>query len=107
MEVPLVDFRELSANAPNGEKSAIIRERAVLARGIQTERFRKSNNSTNAATRRPNPDASRSWTSSAFEPNNRISSRPENPGTHQMTDAQRSGLMTSRKANFLKSVSAV
>ena len=49
VEVPLVDFRELSANAPNGEKSAIIRERVVQARQIQTERFRKSSNSTNAA----------------------------------------------------------
>jgi len=48
-EVPLVDFRELSANAPNGEKSEKIRERVVQARGIQTERFRKSGNSTNAA----------------------------------------------------------
>ena len=49
MEVPLVDFRELSGTAPNGEKSATIRERVVQARQIQTERFRKSGNSTNAA----------------------------------------------------------
>jgi len=49
VEVPLVDFRELSSNAPNGEKSATIRERVVQARRIQTERFRKAANSTNAA----------------------------------------------------------
>jgi magnesium chelatase family protein len=48
-EVPLVDFRELSGNAPNGEKSSTIRERVVQAHLIQTECFRKSSNSTNAA----------------------------------------------------------
>ena len=48
-EVPLVDFRELAPNAASGEKSATIRERVVQARQIQTERFRKSGNSTNAA----------------------------------------------------------
>jgi len=48
-EVPLVDFRELSATAASGEKSETIRERVVLARGIQTERFRKSSNFTNSA----------------------------------------------------------
>ena len=49
VEVPLVDFRELSAHAATGEKSASIRERVVAARRIQTERFRKSSNSTNSA----------------------------------------------------------
>lgn len=49
VDVPLVDFRELSGSAPNGEKSATIRERVVQARRIQTERFRKAANSTNSA----------------------------------------------------------
>ena len=49
VEVPLVDFRELSSNAPNGEKSATIRERVVQARKIQGERFRKAANATNSA----------------------------------------------------------
>jgi magnesium chelatase family protein len=48
VEVPLVDFRELSGGAP-GEKSETIRERVVQARRIQAERFRKSANSTNSA----------------------------------------------------------
>jgi magnesium chelatase family protein len=47
--VPLVDFRELSGNAPTGEKSATIRERVVQARKIQGERFRKGAGSTNAS----------------------------------------------------------
>jgi len=49
VEVPLVDFRELSSNTNNGEPSAAIRERVVEARRIQHERFRKSGHSTNAA----------------------------------------------------------
>ncbi|MEI6178408.1 MAG: hypothetical protein WCS43_16065 [Verrucomicrobiota bacterium] len=49
VEVPLVDFRELSSNTIAGEKSATIRERVVAARQTQTERFRKSANSTNSA----------------------------------------------------------
>jgi magnesium chelatase family protein len=49
LEVPLVDFRELSSNAASGEKSETIRERVVAARRIQNERFRKSSNTTNAA----------------------------------------------------------
>jgi magnesium chelatase family protein len=49
LEVPLVDFRELSSNAASGGKSATIRERVVAARRIQNERFRKSSNNTNAA----------------------------------------------------------
>jgi magnesium chelatase family protein len=48
-EVPLVDFRELSSNAPGGEKSEIIRERVVAARRTQSERFRKSANATNSS----------------------------------------------------------
>lgn len=49
VEVPLVDFRELSANTPSGEASPVIRERVVAARRIQQERFRKSAHRTNAA----------------------------------------------------------
>jgi len=49
VEVPLVDFRELSSNTHAGEKSATIRERVVQARQIQSERFRKSANATNSA----------------------------------------------------------
>jgi magnesium chelatase family protein len=49
VEVPLVDFRELSANTPSGEPSAVIRERVVAARRIQQERFKKSSHHTNAA----------------------------------------------------------
>jgi magnesium chelatase family protein len=49
VEVPIVDFRELSSNTSSGEASPTIRQRVVAARGIQSERFRKSSNSTNAA----------------------------------------------------------
>jgi magnesium chelatase family protein len=49
VEVPLVDFRELSSSAHSGEKSVVIRERVIAARGIQLERFRKFSNSTNSA----------------------------------------------------------
>ena len=49
VEVPLVDFRELSSNTNSGEKSESIRERVVNARQTQLERFRKSSNSTNSA----------------------------------------------------------
>ncbi|MEO8616390.1 MAG: YifB family Mg chelatase-like AAA ATPase, partial [Luteolibacter sp.] len=49
VEVPLVDFRELSSNTNPGEKSEVIRSRVKAAREIQTERFKKSSNSTNSA----------------------------------------------------------
>ncbi len=49
VEVPLVDFRELSSNTNSGDSSATIRSRVVAARQIQHERFRKSGHSTNAA----------------------------------------------------------
>ncbi|NJM37276.1 MAG: YifB family Mg chelatase-like AAA ATPase [Akkermansiaceae bacterium] len=49
IEVPLVDFRELSSEATTGEKSEVIRERVAAARGIQLERFKKFSNSTNSA----------------------------------------------------------
>jgi magnesium chelatase family protein len=44
-----MDFRELSSNATTGERSETIRERVVAARRIQSERFRKSPNSTNSS----------------------------------------------------------
>src|SRR5690606_21194828 len=49
VEVPLVDFRELSSQAPSGECSAVIRERVVAARNIQLERFKKTSVTSNAA----------------------------------------------------------
>jgi magnesium chelatase family protein len=49
VEVPLVDFRELSSNTTSGEKSETIRARVVEARRIQSDRFRKSPNSTNSS----------------------------------------------------------
>jgi magnesium chelatase family protein len=49
VEVPLVDFRELSSNANIGEKSESIRERVVAAREIQLGRFKKSSNTTNSS----------------------------------------------------------
>lgn len=48
VEVPLVEFRELSSGAA-GEKSSQIRERVVGARRIQHERFRKSSSATNSS----------------------------------------------------------
>lgn len=47
VEVPLVDYRELSSKH-SGEGSAAIRERIVAARGIQRERFAGSSTRTNA-----------------------------------------------------------
>ena len=56
VEVPLVDFRELSSNTNPGEKSDVIRSRVKAAREIQLERFKKSSNSTNSAMgSAPNP----------------------------------------------------
>jgi magnesium chelatase family protein len=49
VEVPLVDFRELSSNTNTGEKSESIRARVTAAREIQTRRFKKNPNSTNSA----------------------------------------------------------
>ena len=49
VEVPIVDYRELSSNTNSGESSATIRQRVVAARAIQLERFRKFSNTTNAA----------------------------------------------------------
>ena len=49
VEVPLVDFRDLSDRTPAGEPSASIRERVVQARRIQADRFRKAPHATNSA----------------------------------------------------------
>jgi magnesium chelatase family protein len=49
VEVPIVDFRELSSDTNVGEKSEVIRQRVSEARKIQSERFRKFSNSTNSA----------------------------------------------------------
>jgi magnesium chelatase family protein len=49
VEVPLVDFRELSSNTNTGEKSETIRERVVAARKIQLDRFKKFSNTTNSS----------------------------------------------------------
>ncbi|GAA5484828.1 competence protein ComM [Haloferula sargassicola] len=48
VEVPLVDFRELSSGT-SGEKSAAIRSRVMAARRGQLERFKGSSTKTNAA----------------------------------------------------------
>ncbi len=49
VEVPLVDFKELSSTEL-GEKSATIRQRVSSARAVQTKRFHKNKGvSTNAA----------------------------------------------------------
>lgn len=48
VEVPLVDFRELSSQTNEGEKSSVIRERVVAARNIQLSRFKKTPVSSNA-----------------------------------------------------------
>ena len=49
VEVPIVDFRELTSIQTSGEKSATIRERVVEARRIQAGRFRKNSNLTNSS----------------------------------------------------------
>jgi magnesium chelatase family protein len=49
VEVPLVDFRELSSNTNTGESSEVIRRRVIAARRIQHDRFRKSPQRTNSS----------------------------------------------------------
>jgi magnesium chelatase family protein len=49
IEVPLVDFRELTSTGGGGEPSESIRARVVQAREIQHERFRKSPTTTNSS----------------------------------------------------------
>lgn len=49
VEVPLVDFKELTSDALTGESSALIRDRVAQAREIQVERFRSVGLTTNSA----------------------------------------------------------
>jgi magnesium chelatase family protein len=49
VEVPLVDFRELTSDSPAGESSALIRERVWQAREVQTSRFKGKTVITNSA----------------------------------------------------------
>lgn len=49
VEVPLVDFRELTNDHSGGESSETIRQRVSNARRIQSERFGKSSSPTNSA----------------------------------------------------------
>jgi magnesium chelatase family protein len=49
VEVPLVEFNDLTSATPSGESSDTIRGRVMTARKIQSTRFRKSANSTNSA----------------------------------------------------------
>jgi magnesium chelatase family protein len=49
VEVPLVDFRELTSDTLTGESSAVIRECVAAARSIQVERFKKEKLTTNSA----------------------------------------------------------
>ena len=49
VEVPLVDFKELTSDALTGESSAVIRERVSTARQIQVDRFKVDKLTTNSA----------------------------------------------------------
>jgi magnesium chelatase family protein len=49
VEVPLVNFRELTSDVITGESSAVIRERVAAARNIQVARLKTAKLSTNAA----------------------------------------------------------
>lgn len=49
VEVPLVDFKELSSDAQSGESSAVIRGRVEQARQVQADRFRNQGMSVNSA----------------------------------------------------------
>ncbi len=49
VEVPLVDFKELSSDTLAGESTEVIRQRVSTARTIQVERFKKAKLTTNAA----------------------------------------------------------
>lgn len=50
VEVPLVDFRELSSDTSPGEKSDVIGQRVVAAREVQHGRFKKFPNFTKSST---------------------------------------------------------
>lgn len=49
VDVPLVDFRELTSDTLTGESSAVIRERVSQARVIHVERFKAAKLTTNSA----------------------------------------------------------
>ena len=49
VDVPLVDFRELTSEETTGESSAVIRERVSAAREIQVARLKAANLTTNSA----------------------------------------------------------
>jgi magnesium chelatase family protein len=49
VEVPLVNFRDLTSEAITGESSAVIRERVAAARNIQVARLKTTKLTTNAA----------------------------------------------------------
>ncbi len=49
IEVPLVNFRDLTSDTITGESSAVIRERVAAARNIQVARLKTAKLSTNAA----------------------------------------------------------
>jgi magnesium chelatase family protein len=49
VEVPLVNFRELTSDTNTGESSAVIRGRVAAARDIQVARLKTAKLSTNAA----------------------------------------------------------
>ena len=49
VEVPQVDFREITSDAITGESSALIQERVAAARDIQVKRFKTAKLTTNAA----------------------------------------------------------
>lgn len=49
VEVPLVDFRDLSSNAASGDSSATIRARVRQARDVQLKRFKNKSTVTNSS----------------------------------------------------------
>ena len=49
VEVPLVDFKDLTSDSMSGESSATIRQRVATARSIQVDRFKKAKLTTNSA----------------------------------------------------------
>ncbi len=49
VEVPLVNFRELTSDTNTGELSAVLRERVAASRNVQVARLKTAKLSTNAA----------------------------------------------------------